>query len=268
MTDQSIFFPKVVGLDVSLRAPGLCVLSGDPRGHVAAEHEPCRAGGRHAGPGALDADSALIRAGEDFRGPERLSIVTDALRSWLQSRSLLVAGRLYVIEGYAFSAHAAHSMGEIGGCVRKLVWESGGNLIIVPPSTLKKYLTGKGAGDKNLVMKHVFKRWGFDVDDDNQCDAFGCAMLGLVDSGSSENWTVLERDILGKKVERYAGKGQEAWLGGSAPGKVARRTRRRAAERVDIGSSVLSEDVQGPRRRRKHDPGRGSAPEDGVRGVE
>jgi crossover junction endodeoxyribonuclease RuvC len=112
-------------------------------------------------------------------------------------------------------------MGEIGGCIRRMVWESGGNLIVVPPSTLKKFLTGKGAGDKSVVMKHVFKRWAFDIDEDNQCDAFGCAVLGLIDLLDESQWTSLEADILKKKVERYAGKGQTTWF--SQP--VSRRKR-------------------------------------------
>lgn len=243
MTD--IFYPAVVGLDISLRGPSVCVLGGEPRGKVGDNQ------GLHV------CESALIRAGEDLTGPERLSVVSDALWSWLSSRGQCTRGRLYVMEGYAFSAQSAHSIGEIGGCVRKMIWQSGGNLLVIPPSTLKKFLTGKGAGDKNIVMKHVFKRWNFDVDDDNQCDAFGCAVLGLVDIGPPDDWTAIERDILTKKVQRYAGQGQADWGGGSSPRKVAGRAGRRgASRRADLGPAVLAEDVQGPRLRRRDGSGR------------
>ena len=188
----------IVGLDISLNATGLCLAHGDPRSQVG---------------NSLDVDSVVIRTGKDLRGPERLSVVSADVWDWLQARQPARAGDLYVTEGYAFSRQQAHSLGEIGGCIRKRIWESGGNLIVIPPSTLKKYLTGKGAGDKNIVMKHVFKRWGFDVDEDNQCDAFGCAMLGLVASVDDSCWTGLEKDILKKKVQRYAGKGQKGWAG-------------------------------------------------------
>jgi Holliday junction resolvasome RuvABC endonuclease subunit len=186
--------PMVSGIDVSLTGPGVCIASGDPNSKV----------GR-----GLEVESAIIRSGEDLRGPERLSVVTNAIWGWLLSRDRGRAGDLYVMEGYAFSSQMAHSLGEVGGCVRRVIWESGGNLITIPPQTLKKFMTGVGAGNKNVVMKHSFKRWAFDVDDDNQCDAFGCAVLGLVDGAGESTWTAIERDILTKKVERYAGRGQK-----------------------------------------------------------
>lgn len=186
----------IAGLDISLNGAGLCVVAGDPKERV--------------GP-RLFVDSALVSLGKDLRGPERLSVVTNAIWAWLCSKGLGKPGNLYVVENYAFSATHAHGMGEIGGCVRKVIWESGGNLIAVPPASLKKFLTGSGAGMKNVVVKHVFKRWNFDVDDDNQCDAFGCAILGLLDT-RPESCLATETDLLNKKVMRYAGKGS-CWKG-------------------------------------------------------
>lgn len=249
----SIFFPNVAGLDLSVRGPGMCVLSGDPHARIGA---------------GLVSDSAMVSYGEDVRGPERLSTVSASVWSWLVSRGMGKAGDVYVIEGYAYGAHTAHHAGEIGGCMRRVIWETGGNIVVVPPSTLKKYVTGSGNADKNVVMKTVFKKWSFDRDDDNECDAFACALLGLVSISSAEIWTAAEREILTKKVERYAGKDQESWLGGDSTRKVAGRARKRVAKHADLGSPVLSENVQGPRRRRRHDPGRSGAPEDGVRPLE
>jgi Holliday junction resolvasome RuvABC endonuclease subunit len=202
---------NVIGLDISLKGPGICIASGSPRARV--DH-------------GLIVESTLIRAGEDTRGPERLSVVSRAVYAWMVSRGCGLAGDLYVTEGYAFGSQQAHSLGEMGGCIRKAIWESGGNLIVIPPPTLKKFMTGAGSGDKNIVMKHVFKRWSFDVDDDNQCDAFGCAVLGLVDQCGDEIWTAIERDILTKKVQRYAGKGQTNWA--STTNKKVRKVRKQA----------------------------------------
>lgn len=185
---------RVVGLDISLNRPGICILSGDPRTRVDA---------------GLIVDSAMIRSGEELRGPERLSVVTAAIWSWLRARRISGPGVLYVQEGYAFSRSHAHSMGEIGGCIRRDIWASGGNLIVVPPSTLKKFVTKSGAADKNVMMKELYKRWGYDVDDDNQCDAFSCALVGLVDQCDAGRRTAAENDMLQNKVERYAGEGQD-----------------------------------------------------------
>lgn len=202
---------SVIGLDLSLQGPGICVAIGDPKSKCDES--------------MLDVDSALIRAGEDLRGSERLSVVTTAIFSWLTARrGMLSPGDLVVVEGYAFSRQQAHSMGEIGGCVRKYIWESGANLLIITPSSLKRFITGKGAGEKSAMIKQVYKRWNYDVDEDNQCDAFACAMVGLVDQLGENERTVVERDILESKVERYGGRGQSWGLRGPKK-KVMKRTR-------------------------------------------
>jgi crossover junction endodeoxyribonuclease RuvC len=243
---------EVIGLDVSLRGLGVCIVNGDPRQKV--------------GDG-LDFDSALFRAGEDVDGPRRLSVVSNAVWSWLDARDVVGPGRVYVMEGYGFASQQAHSLGEIGGCIRKMIWESGGNLVVIPPATLKRFLTGKGTGDKNIVMKWLFKRWGFDEDEDNQCDAFGCAVVGLIDL-HEDDWSKMEHDILTKKVERYAGQGQKDWHGGGSTRKVAGRSGRRARGRADLGSALLKEDVQGTQRGRRDGSRRGAAPKDWLPGVE
>lgn len=219
-----------VGLDISLKGLGIVVAHGDPR--------------KKLGDG-LAAEATCIRAGQDVQGPERLAIVTNAALSWLRSRGMLMPGQIFVSEGYAFGSQQAHSLGEIGGCIRRELWLIGANLIVIPPPTLKKFTCGVGAGAKNVIMKAVWKRWGFDSDDDNECDAFGAAVLAVIAQYlAQEQWTKIESEILLKKVERYAGKNQEAWLGGAPAGKVARRSkRRRVAGRGRDGSSVLGEDA-------------------------
>ena len=48
----------------------------------------------------------------------------------------------------------------------------------VAPTQAKKFLTGKGNCDKNLILKEVFKRYHIDVDDDNVADAVNFNMIG------------------------------------------------------------------------------------------
>lgn len=202
---------RVIGLDISLRAPGVCVASGDPRKLVGA---------------GLSVETSTIRLGENLIGPRRLMLVTRAVFSWLAARGGVGRGALVVTEGYGFSSQMAHSMGEIGGCIRMQLHAEGANLMVVPPLTLKKFVTGKGAGDKNVVMKHLLKRWNFDVDSDDQSDAFACAVLGLIDQSGDQHWNAVERDVLTNKVERYAGAGQN-W-GGLTAEELARGGRKRA----------------------------------------
>ena len=43
---------------------------------------------------------------------------------------------------------------------------------ITPPTTLKKFVSGKGNCKKNLMLKEAYKKWGEDFFDDNICDAY------------------------------------------------------------------------------------------------
>ncbi len=45
-------------------------------------------------------------------------------------------------------------------------------ILIVPPTTLKKYVTGKGNSQKNLMILHCFKKFNFSAPDDDICDAY------------------------------------------------------------------------------------------------
>jgi crossover junction endodeoxyribonuclease RuvC len=55
--------------------------------------------------------------------------------------------------------------------------------ISVPPCNLKKFVTGKGNCAKELIIKEVYKRWGFDTDNNNIADAYGLAMMGAAMEG-------------------------------------------------------------------------------------
>lgn len=45
-------------------------------------------------------------------------------------------------------------------------------VVIVPPSKLQKFVTGKGRVKKNMMLLQCYKKFKFEADDDNICDAF------------------------------------------------------------------------------------------------
>ncbi|GGJ48643.1 crossover junction endodeoxyribonuclease RuvC [Virgibacillus salexigens] len=49
----------------------------------------------------------------------------------------------------------------------------------VAPSALKKFVTGKGNAAKDIIMRDVFKKWGFENNSNNICDAYALARFGL-----------------------------------------------------------------------------------------
>lgn len=108
-----------------------------------------------------------------------------------------------VIEGYAYSAfNQAHQMGELGGIIRRFLHLRNIPLIVVQPSTLKKWITGSGKGDKNLILLKAFRKWGIEFCSDHECDAYGLATIGkamhAIKTGSKslEEFTKAEREVM------------------------------------------------------------------------
>jgi len=87
---------------------------------------------------------------------------------------------LVMIEHYAFGARgqAMISLGELGGVIRLALHEAEIPYIEVPPTVAKKFVTGKGNCNKNLVLLEMYKRFGEDLTDDNVADATGLVYLG------------------------------------------------------------------------------------------
>lgn len=85
-----------------------------------------------------------------------------------------------VIESYAYGALGMReSLAEIGGIVRWQIMKNYGvSPLFVGPMTLKKFLTGSGKSEKDIMLKEVYKRYGVDVDDNNMADAFVLAKIG------------------------------------------------------------------------------------------
>lgn len=63
----------------------------------------------------------------------------------------------------------------------------------VPPTTLKKYATGRGNAKKAEIMLSVYKKWGVELLDDNLADAF---VLSRIAAGYAD--TAYEREVISK----------------------------------------------------------------------
>ncbi len=78
------------------------------------------------------------------------------------------------IEGLSF-----HSTGrgilELAGLhyiIRDFLYRNKFEYQVVPPTVLKKFVTGKGNSAKNVMLLMVFKKWNVEFTDDNICDAY------------------------------------------------------------------------------------------------
>ena len=95
----------------------------------------------------------------------------------------IVRPELVAIEGYAMGVRGktnnTFNLGEVGGMFRLLAYQSGAAIILVPPKTLKKFVTGNGNSDKDAMMQQVKANWGNNVKTDDEADAISLLHLGM-----------------------------------------------------------------------------------------
>lgn len=110
----------------------------------------------------------------------RLYNLRASLETWLTQRTAVAGVGLLVVEGYAFGAmYNREALGEWGGVLRVLAYSAGWDLLVVPPAALKRFVLGKGVGEKNLMLREVSKRYAYDATDDDDCDAYALMQLGV-----------------------------------------------------------------------------------------
>ena len=91
--------------------------------------------------------------------------------------------RYLAMEGPAFGfkqqATRSHSLGELHGAVKVLAWSEKIDILTVPPTNLKMFVTGNGAAKKPHMELAVKELWGVDIPEgqDDEVDAFGLLML-------------------------------------------------------------------------------------------
>lgn len=82
---------------------------------------------------------------------------------------------LVAIEGISFMSRHSTALAQLAGLsylVREELVNRGIPFIIVAPTTLKKFITGKGNADKDVVMMETYKRYHVTITDNNICDAY------------------------------------------------------------------------------------------------
>jgi hypothetical protein len=170
---SDLFVPLVLGLDLSLTNTGVAHINGVTESLRAPERKRSKGERR-----TLDDDMARLGWLLDQITPFTSRIFDPA-----SGRPLVEVPvpHLVVIEDYAFSRGDSHShaLGELGGIVRLDLWERGIPFVLVGPSSLKTYATGRGNAKKNDVRMERFKRTGVDERDDNQNDAWWLRAMAL-----------------------------------------------------------------------------------------
>lgn len=163
----------ILGLDPSLTATGLVILDRNQKIHAVKTIFP------------------------NCFEEERLIFIRD----WVRSATYNLSVKMAAIEGYSYASIGnLPKLGEIGGILRVLLHEMNIPFVTVAPQTLKKWVTGKGQGQKNKMMLAAYKKWGVELDDDNQVDSYGLAMLAhsMYFGGKRKSY---EKEVL-EKIEK------------------------------------------------------------------
>jgi len=138
--------PRVLGLDLSLTATGICMPDG----------------------------STLTLKTQSKDGDRRLVAIAHTIR-----HAATDGADLAVIEDLPTHAMSAGITGMVHGVARAALIEAGVPYALVSPATLKAYATGKGSGDKTPMAMAAYKRAGIEFPDDNQCDGWWLRIAGL-----------------------------------------------------------------------------------------
>lgn len=180
---------KIVGLDLSLTGTGVAILR--------------LSSGKWATP-----ELHTVRPRPAPKGPvsrtyeaERLHDVVATLRGMQIFEGTSLVG----IEDYAYGIGAGQTncifeLGELGGCVRYLLIESGIPFIEIPITVGKKWATGNGSAKKPQVADHMSTLWVLPKFEESQYDSSDALALG---SAAAHR---LLGDLPGKKLYQFQGK--------------------------------------------------------------
>jgi crossover junction endodeoxyribonuclease RuvC len=128
------------------------------------------------------------------RDPERFIDLTTQILDWLSE------GDRICIEGFSYGSKGkgVSTQYGIGWLIRAELIRNGYTYIDVPPTSVKKFATGKGNTKKDEMVLPIYKKWGFEHASDNVRDAFVLAQMakGIYDSN---NLTEYQKEAL-KKV--------------------------------------------------------------------
>jgi crossover junction endodeoxyribonuclease RuvC len=108
---------------------------------------------------------------------ERLQhIVKEILRRIPEKVDMICIEDYYVPQSKA-QFGSAINLCALGTLMRVALFNKGLPFYVPTASQLKKFATGKGNCQKNIVLREVYKRWGVDAKDDNQADACTLAYM-------------------------------------------------------------------------------------------
>ena len=144
-----------VGLDLSLTSTGFCLKNGNTITMDTIKTEP-----------------------KNFKNDlDRLIHIRNTIISKTPADVKLICIEDFFVPSNKLQIGSGIKLAMLGTTVRMALYERGIPFVVISPNSLKKFVTGKGVGDKSMILREVFKRWGINAKDDNQADASVLAYL-------------------------------------------------------------------------------------------
>lgn len=145
---------KYLGLDLSLTATGVFVLSGTKEIYSA---------------------EIKTKPKEYPHAIQRCSYIADEILKVINTHK----PNFIAIEDYFVGRQpkSVIKLAELGSIVRYKLLKTNHSFVTVMPTKLKKFVTGVGNCGKDLIIKDIFKKFNIDTNSNNIADATGLAFM-------------------------------------------------------------------------------------------
>jgi crossover junction endodeoxyribonuclease RuvC len=167
----------VIGIDPSLTATGIVVLrNGEVELAEATKNRP------------------------ELGTIERVKLIREQINKNINHPS--IDTDLIVIEGFSYGSkgRSVFDIAYLGWRIRedleRLRTEDNIPWLEVPPSQLKKFATGQGNANKEIILQQVYKRWGVEFSDNNQADAYVLAQIGRAYLGGMDDLAAFQLEVI------------------------------------------------------------------------
>jgi len=113
---------------------------------------------------------------------------------------------LAVVEGISYG-HNMKGHAERSGLYYTFLyylWRRKAHYVVVPPTVLKKFATGKGNAHKDQVLKEVYKRFGQDAANSDVADAIVLNYIGRALCEIWEPTTSIQRTVIEKLESQFS----------------------------------------------------------------
>lgn len=140
--------------------------------------------------GALD--FGTLKPPKGATGHPRLNWIRECVTELAKGAELVIMENL----SYGSNDASAQERAGLAYMIRDTFWKREQPFVLIAPTTLKKWVTGKGNAEKNLMLREVWRRFNVDAGNDNEADAVALAFLGRALVGDWEPQIDAQREVL------------------------------------------------------------------------